>query len=244
MGRHRPARAGADRARRDRRADDLDDQSGDGRRARAARDRARRAGRLSLRGPDLPAGLGLRIGRGRDDARPGSSAAWRPSPSARSAPPSEPRSPRTSRLLGLSVAAVAFLLVGVGAGSAGTSVLALLASRVAPERRAAAASVVWMMMILGFAVSAPLAGHFLDPFSNARLIEVTSAVAAVAFAIAALAVWGVESSVPADVAAPRQRPRSVVVPRRARRDLGRGPRFAGSRSSSSSRCSPTARRSS
>lgn len=108
-----------------------------------------------------------------------------------------------SRLLGLSVAAVAFLLVGVGAGSAGTSVLALLASRVAPERRAAAASVVWMMMILGFAVSAPLAGHFLDPFSNARLIEVTSSVAAVAFAIATIAVRGVESSVPADVAAPR-----------------------------------------
>jgi len=107
--------------------------------------------------------------------------------------------------LGLSVAAVAFLLVGMGAGSAGTSVLALLASRVAPRRRAAAASVVWMMMILGFAISAPLAGHFLDPFSNARLIEVTSAVAAAAFAISVLAVWGVEDKVTATMTAASHR---------------------------------------
>ena len=107
-----------------------------------------------------------------------------------------------SRLLGLAVATAAFLLVGMGAGAAGTSVLALLASRVAPGRRAAAASLVWMMMILGFAVSAPLAGHFLDPFSNARLIEVTAAVSAAAFALAALAVWGVEAAGPANVSAP------------------------------------------
>ncbi len=99
----------------------------------------------------------------------------------------------TSRPLGLSIAALAFLLVGMGAGSAGTSVLALLASRVEPHRRAAAASSVWMMMILGFALSAPLAGRFLDPFSNTRLIEVTATVCVVAFTISALAVWGVES---------------------------------------------------
>ncbi len=99
----------------------------------------------------------------------------------------------TSRPLGLSIAALAFLLVGAGAGSAGTSVLALLASRVEPHRRAAAASAVWMMMILGFALSAPLAGHFLDPFSNVRLIEVTATVCLVAFAISAIAAWSVES---------------------------------------------------
>jgi BCD family chlorophyll transporter-like MFS transporter len=99
----------------------------------------------------------------------------------------------TSRPLGLSIAALAFLFVGMGAGSAGTSLLALLASRVEPHRRAAAASAVWMMMILGFALSAPLAGNFLDPFSNVRLIEVTATVCLFAFTISALAVWGVES---------------------------------------------------
>jgi geranylgeranyl reductase len=97
-----------------------------------------------------------------------------------------------SKPLGLAVAAVAFLAVGLGAGSAGTSLLALLASRVAPHRRAAAASIVWMMMILGFAISAPLAGHFLDPFSNERLIAVTASVSAAAFVVSVLAVQGVE----------------------------------------------------
>jgi BCD family chlorophyll transporter-like MFS transporter len=113
--------------------------------------------------------------------------------------------------LGISVAAVAFLLVGMGAGSAGTSVLALLAARVAPHRRAAAACVVWMMMILGFAISAPLAGHFLDPFSNARLIEVTSAVAAAAFAISVLAVCGVEDKATATKTAAAHRSSSSFV---------------------------------
>jgi BCD family chlorophyll transporter-like MFS transporter len=104
--------------------------------------------------------------------------------------------------LGLILAAVSFLLVGAGAGAAGTSVLAMLASSVAPKRRAAAATAVWVMMILGFAITAPLAGHFLDPFSNARLIEVTATVCAIAFVVAAVAVTGVEAGLGRADAAP------------------------------------------
>ncbi len=103
-----------------------------------------------------------------------------------------------STSLGLTLAAISFLLIGVGAGSAGTSVLAILATHVEPRRRAAAASAVWMMMIFGFAISAPLAGHFLDPFSNQRLIAVTATVCATAFLVAALAVCGVERHAPAN----------------------------------------------
>ena len=98
----------------------------------------------------------------------------------------------TSTPPGVALAALSFLLVGVGAGSAGTTVLAMLATQVEPRRRAAAASAVWMMMIVGFAISAPLAGHFLDPFSNARLIAVTATVSLGAFLLATCAVWGVE----------------------------------------------------
>jgi MFS transporter, BCD family, chlorophyll transporter len=94
---------------------------------------------------------------------------------------------------GVALAALAFLFVGMGAGAAGTSLLVLLATTVAPERRAAAASVVWIMMIAGFAITAPLAGHFLDPFSFERLVLVTAVVSAVAFSVAALAVSGVEA---------------------------------------------------
>lgn len=111
----------------------------------------------------------------------------------------------THAIAGVALAAMAFLLVGVGAGAAGTSVLAMLATRVAPQRRAAAATTVWVMMILGFAVSAPLAGHYLDPFSQERLIVVTAVVCAVAFCVATLAVIGVETDAPVPVA-PHQRP--------------------------------------
>jgi BCD family chlorophyll transporter-like MFS transporter len=99
-----------------------------------------------------------------------------------------------SRAAGLAVATLGFLLVGLGAGSAGTNVLATLAASVAPTRRAAAATIVWVMMIFGFAVTAPLAGHYLDPFSPLRLVEVTAAVAAVAFVVASLAIWGLETN--------------------------------------------------
>ena len=93
---------------------------------------------------------------------------------------------------GLALAALSFVAVGIGVGAAGTSVLAMLASRVAPERRAAAATTIWVMMIFGFALTTPLAGHFLDPFSNQRLIVVTGTVCAIALVDALLAVVGVE----------------------------------------------------
>jgi BCD family chlorophyll transporter-like MFS transporter len=93
---------------------------------------------------------------------------------------------------GLSLAAVSFLLVGCGVGAAGTSVLTLLATRVAPNRRAAAATTVWVMMIFGFVVTAQTAGHFLDPFSYGRLVAVTTGAAAIAFLVAVVAVLGVE----------------------------------------------------
>ncbi|GLI94848.1 BCD family MFS transporter [Methylocystis echinoides] len=112
----------------------------------------------------------------------------------------------TNPVAGLALAGLAFLLVGVGAGAAGTSVLAMLATRVAPQRRAAAATTVWVMMILGFAVSAPIAGHYLDPFSQQRLIVVTAAVCGIAFCVATLAVIGLETDAPAPVSAHQKPP--------------------------------------
>ena len=47
------------------------------------------------------------------------------------------------------------------------------------ERRAAAATIVWLMMIAGFAVTAGVAGSLLDPFSPARLVAVAGGVVGV-----------------------------------------------------------------
>ena len=93
---------------------------------------------------------------------------------------------------GLPLAILAFSMIGGGVGAAGTSLLALLATRVAPERRAAAASITWIMMISGIVVTAGVAGALIDPFSLPRLAKVVGAIATSAFVIAALGVWGVE----------------------------------------------------
>ncbi|MGL4241878.1 MAG: BCD family MFS transporter, partial [Beijerinckiaceae bacterium] len=93
---------------------------------------------------------------------------------------------------GIALAAAAFTLIGIGAGAAGTSLLVLLARRVAPERRAPAATTVWLMMIAGFAVTAITAGKLLDPFSYGRLMAVAGGVSIVAFLVACLAIAGVE----------------------------------------------------
>ena len=94
---------------------------------------------------------------------------------------------------GLALATVAFTLIGIGVGAAGTSLLVLLAETVKPERRGAAATVVWTMMIMGFILTTVVAGRFLDPFSMQRLVAIAGVVTGLAFIISVLAVWGVES---------------------------------------------------
>jgi len=98
----------------------------------------------------------------------------------------------TERWSGIALAVVSFIAIGFGVSAAGTSLLVLLAKRVAPARRAPAATLVWMMMIVGFAVTAGMAGKLLDPYSGARLVAVVAAVAALAFVLAVLAMHGLE----------------------------------------------------
>jgi BCD family chlorophyll transporter-like MFS transporter len=98
----------------------------------------------------------------------------------------------TALLPGVMLAVLAFLLVGLGVGAAGTSLLVLLAARVAPARKPAAASIVWIMMIAGFVVTTAVTGRLLDPYSPERLVTVTAAVGAIALVISLLAVAGVE----------------------------------------------------
>ncbi|MCU0953937.1 MAG: BCD family MFS transporter [Hyphomicrobium sp.] len=102
----------------------------------------------------------------------------------------------TSFWPGLALAVLAFTLVGIGVGAAGTNLLALLATRVDPGRRAPAATIVWMMMIAGFVVTTIIASHYLAPFSMTRLVAVTATVSAIALAVSCLALWGVEPARP------------------------------------------------
>jgi len=99
---------------------------------------------------------------------------------------------------GLVLALAAFVLIGGGVGATGTTLLVLLATHVDPSRRAAAATVVWVMMIAGFVATAAGAGSLLDPFSPLRLFVVATGVAFAATVLTVLGVHGLEGPATAE----------------------------------------------
>lgn len=111
----------------------------------------------------------------------------------------------TALWAGVALAVLAFLLVGLGVGASGTALLVLLSARASEQRRPAAASIVWIMMIAGFVLTTAIAGRLLDPFSPERLVAVCAGVSALAFVVATLAVWGME---PVPAVAPPAPPRT------------------------------------
>lgn len=98
-----------------------------------------------------------------------------------------------SFLLGILAAIIAYALIGIGIGASGTSLLALIAMKTAVERRAAAATITWMLMITGIIVTSIIVGAQLDPYSHERLIAVTAAAGIVAFGIGLIGVAGMEA---------------------------------------------------
>lgn len=117
---------------------------------------------------------------------------------------------------GLALAVVAFAAIGVGISAASTPFLALLAERVAPERRSGAAAMTWILMIVGIIATAGVGGALLDPFSYPRLVAVTAGVGAVAML---LTVAGLVGSEPARPAAARAEPREAASFRDAFREV-------------------------
>jgi BCD family chlorophyll transporter-like MFS transporter len=95
----------------------------------------------------------------------------------------------------LALSVLAYGLIGIGVGASGTSLLALLATATAPQRRAAAATITWLMMIFGIAMTAGVAGSFLDPYSPARLLTVVAVVCVGATLLTIIAVTGIEARV-------------------------------------------------
>ncbi len=103
----------------------------------------------------------------------------------------------TSLFAGIALAVVAFLIIGVGVGAAGTSLLVLLAKQVDESRRAVAATVVWLMMIAGFVITTVAVGQALDPYSASRLVLITATVAIIAVLLTVIAIGRLERRLPA-----------------------------------------------
>ena len=121
----------------------------------------------------------------------------------------------SATVAGTIMAVLAFTMIGIGVGMAGTGLLALLASRTGPARKAPAAAICWSMMVAGIVLAAGLAGHFLDPFSAERLALVGGLVTLGAFLVSIVALHGVERRFPAleseDKHAPRDAFRVVLA---------------------------------
>lgn len=98
----------------------------------------------------------------------------------------------SSPILGFVLAVMAYTLIGAGVGAGGTSALALLASGVAPQRRAAAAALTWIMMVAGIVASAITVGKLIEPFSPERLLWVAAGLALVMVGLTALATFRLE----------------------------------------------------
>ena len=112
---------------------------------------------------------------------------------------------------GLALSVIAYAVIGLGVGASGTSLLALLATATAEHRRPAAATITWLMMIAGIALTAITAGKFLDPYSHARLLTVVAIICAGAVALTTIAVWGIERRVIARPAPAPQRFRDGIA---------------------------------
>lgn len=97
---------------------------------------------------------------------------------------------------GIAVSVIGYFLIGAGSAATGTALLTFLATRVDPKRRPIAAMVVWLMMIVGFAVTGGMVGAVLDPFSLERLFVVVSIVCLIAFCLAVVALFRLEGPEP------------------------------------------------
>jgi BCD family chlorophyll transporter-like MFS transporter len=93
---------------------------------------------------------------------------------------------------GIALATVSFTAIGLGVGASGTTMLVLMSKRVHESRLPAAATMTWVMMIVGFILTTIVCGALLEPFSMARLVEVTAGVAAFALVVTFFAVRGIE----------------------------------------------------
>ena len=125
----------------------------------------------------------------------------------------------SERLYGAALALLAFALIGLGVSACGTSLLALMAKRVPEARRAPAATAVWMMMILGFAVTAGVVGRLIEPYSPALLLRVSAGLSVLTLAITTLALWGLEGpALTAPKAEDNAAPSASAVPKQTFRE--------------------------
>ena len=95
---------------------------------------------------------------------------------------------------GIMLALLSYSLIGFGVGAAGTPLLALLATYSSKSQKGFAASITFLMMILGLAITGITVGIILDPYSHQKLIKITSSLAIITNIISFLSLRKLERS--------------------------------------------------
>ncbi len=95
---------------------------------------------------------------------------------------------------GIMLALFSYTLIGFGVGAAGTPLLALLASYSSKSQKGFAASITFLMMILGLAITGITAGIILDPYSHQKLIKITASLAIITNILSILSLKNLEKS--------------------------------------------------
>ena len=105
---------------------------------------------------------------------------------------------------GIMLALFSYTLIGFGVGAAGTPLLALLASYSSKSQKGFAASITFLMMILGLAITGITAGIILDPYSHQKLIKITTSLAIITNILSYLSLKNLEKTLRnnADVCTP------------------------------------------
>ena len=96
--------------------------------------------------------------------------------------------------MGIGLAVLSFSLIGSGVSACGTSLLTLMAKQVPDQKRAQAATTVWLMMIMGFAITAGVVGKLIDPYTPEVLLKVSASLSLLTTCITALCLWRLESA--------------------------------------------------
>ena len=95
---------------------------------------------------------------------------------------------------GIILALLSYSLIGFGVGAAGTPLLALLATYSSKSQKGFAASITFLMMILGLAITGITVGTILDPYSHQKLLKITSSLAIITIIISFLSLRNLEKS--------------------------------------------------
>lgn len=95
---------------------------------------------------------------------------------------------------GIILALLSYSLIGFGVGAAGTPLLALLATYSSKSQKGFAASITFLMMIIGLAITGITVGTILDPYSHQKLLKITSSLAIITIIISFLSLRNLERS--------------------------------------------------